>query len=101
MSLFMPSKIQKYSLLPNLGRKSLAKILSFIFAAGGIGYLVGTAAVGSQMALVIAAAAAALAGILGYFYYLRGPGGLSVSEYLSLAIKFLKGQRRFFYRKSC
>lgn len=100
MSLFMPSKIQKYSLLPNLGRKSLLKILALILAAGCIGYGVTLPSVGGQMALVAAAAAGALAGVLGYFYYLRASGGLSVSEYLSLMTKFLKGQRRFFYRKS-
>ena len=100
MSLFMPSKIQKYSLLPNLGRKSLLKILALILAAGCIGYGVTLPSVGGQMALVAAAAAGALAGILSYFYYLRAPGGLSVSKYLSLMTKFLKGQRRFFYRKS-
>lgn len=100
MSLFMPSKIQKYSLLPNLGRKSLLKILALILAAGYVGYVAALPGTGSQMALVAAAAVGALAGILSYFYYLRAPGGLSVSEYLSLMTKFLKGQRRFFYRKS-
>lgn len=100
MSLFMPSKIQKYSLLPNLGRKSLLKILALILAAGCIGYFAVLPNIGSQMAMVAAAAAGALAGILGYFYYLRAPGGLSVSEYLSLIAKFLKGRRRFFYQKS-
>lgn len=100
MSLFMPSKIQKYILLPNLGRKSLLKILALIIVVGSIGYIAALSSIGSQMALVAAAAAGALAGILSYFYYLRAPGGLSVSEYLSLMTKFLKGQRRFFYRKS-